>query len=493
MDRIRHWFINLKLINKITYLFVFIAIVVFSAELTSYYYDSMANKLIANIYLDELTFLHSLEQTRADIRANEANMYNLLLTKDYKEQEMLIANIEKRINRWRKTLKNYRKDRTDPYEIKSLTNIDQNILQYRIIRSNTIKLALSGEPDKAYQYYQSNKPVLDNLTKRLQNLSDYNLEKGNKSFKSALKYDRSANFISSFGVIIALIIAIIIGFFIVKKITDSLDKVIINIERLANGKFDVSELIIDSHDEIGKLSETFNLMTTNLRNVEETKETFTATLTHDLRSPLNAIQKALEAILAGKLGASLDDLTEYLRDIYNTNQELLLMVNNILSTYHYEKGKYELQLEEVNITELINISATSMKPLAKAQESDIITNIEPDLPLILGTRDEVLRVVNNLVSNAIKHNTKGTTINLKAKRINNDIKVAISDNGKGIPEEEKLKIFQKYPTTKRQIGTGLGLYISKQIIEALNGKIWFETEENIGTTFYFTLPIANVF
>ena len=130
-----------------------------------------------------------------------------------------------------------------------------------------------------------------------------------------------------------------------------------------------------------------------------------------------------------------------------------------------------------------------MKPLAKDYESEINTNIEPGLPSIVTYRDEILRVLNNLVGNAINHNTKGTTINIFAQKIDSEIKIAVRDNGKGIPDEEKANIFQRYPTQKRKIGTGLGLYLSKQIITAHNGKIWFETEGGKRTTFFFTLPL----
>ena len=100
-----------------------------------------------------------------------------------------------------------------------------------------------------------------------------------------------------------------------------------------------------------------------------------------------------------------------------------------------------------------------------------------------------MRVFSNLIGNAIKHTRKGTQINISASRKDRFIKFAIQDNGEGIPKEQINMIFQRYPMEKRKIGTGLGLYLSKQIVEAHAGKIWFETKEGVGTTFYFTLPI----
>lgn len=226
------------------------------------------------------------------------------------------------------------------------------------------------------------------------------------------------------------------------------------------------------------------------KQAEEVKATFLATLTHDLRSPLNAEQKALEAILSEKLGTSLESYSEYLEDIYKTNEELLRIVNNILTVYHYESGKFILNLKSASIEDVINDAVRPVKSLAANEGSEITINIQPGLPLADIDRNEVARVCMNLINNAIKHNKKETAIRIEAKKTDGSIQISVSDNGKGIPESEKPNIFQRYPTAKRKIGTGLGLYLSKQIVDAHNGKIWFESKEGQGTTFYFTLPIS---
>lgn len=249
-----------------------------------------------------------------------------------------------------------------------------------------------------------------------------------------------------------------------------------------NEEIDLFRLIVDTNSII-----LFEFL--QRKETEETRNTFLATLTHDLRSPINAEQKALEAIMAGKLGNTLAEYSEYLEDIYKTNEELLRIVNNILMTYHYESGKAELKLEPAIIADLVNDSVRIIRPLASDQNSQINTDIQENLPLILLDPGEISRVINNLISNAIKHNTKGTTINVGVIKTDNTVQVSVQDNGKGIPESEKQNIFQRYPTQKRKIGTGLGLYLSKQIIDAHKGKIWFETEQGKGTTFYFSLPI----
>lgn len=216
---------------------------------------------------------------------------------------------------------------------------------------------------------------------------------------------------------------------------------------------------------------------------------FIATLTHDLRSPICAEQRALEAIILKKLGTKIDDFSEYLQDIYSTNEELLHLVNNLLSVFHLELGKFELNLNQHNLVDIINESVKSISYLAKEHGSDIIQNIEANLPLLEVDREQIFRVLTNLISNAIKHNKKGTEINIFVIKEDDNLQVSISDNGRGIPEEERANIFQRYPTKKRKIGTGLGLFLAKQLVEAHGGKIWFTSVEGKGTTFIFTLPL----
>lgn len=236
------------------------------------------------------------------------------------------------------------------------------------------------------------------------------------------------------------------------------------------------------------LIDTISILSTKIlqkAEIEEIKRTFIATLTHDLRSPILAEQKALEAIISKRITCE----EEYLQDIYKTNEGLLKIVNNLLSVYHYESVTPLLNKTETNLKELIEESITSLKYLAADKESQIHFDIQEDLPCLNLDRAEISRVFSNLIGNAIKHTRRGTQITISALKKDASLQFSIQDNGEGIPKEHVNKIFQRYPVEKRKIGTGLGLYLSKQIVEAHGGKIWFETEEGVGTTFYFTLPV----
>ena len=173
---------------------------------------------------------------------------------------------------------------------------------------------------------------------------------------------------------------------------------------------------------------------------------------------------------------------EYLNGIYDTNDDLLRIINNLLEIYQYESGKSELKLEENNLKDMINSVVRTLKPLAEDQKSDISVNIEENLPSVMVDRSEIQRVLSNLISNAIKYNKKGTNIGISVLKTDNEVQVSVSDNGRGIPDAEKPNIFQKYPVVKSGMGSGLGLFLSKQIIQAHGRRIWFESELGKGTT-----------
>lgn len=227
----------------------------------------------------------------------------------------------------------------------------------------------------------------------------------------------------------------------------------------------------------------------NRKEMREIEEIFTASLVHDLKSPLYAEQKALEFMMSRKPDTSIESIMPYLNDMYKTNKESLRLITNLLTVYSLELGQHEIKKEPANINKIIDDAVRSIKPLADDNESKIVKHIQEDLEDIYMDPDEIKRVFANLISNVIKHNPKGIKINIFAEKKEGEILLAISDNGVGITETEKANIFQKYKTSKRNVGSGLGLYLSKQIVEHHGGKIRFESEEGKGTTFYFTLPL----
>ncbi len=355
-------------------------------------------------------------------------------------------------------------------------NNSDNLVKKEVIAMNAVKGIMSDETQVLMLPNESNRDfairivhdaAYHNDKAAIMNPIDEFIELVNKRIEAQNEYYNNLSLIYIF-IDSLVVIGLIISFFtLLAKLKYSL-----KMEQESSSK------LIEKQKEIVELVELINQ-----------KNTFVAGLTHDLRSPIFAEQKALEVLLSKKAGIEFEPFWETLQDIYKTNEELLYMVNNYLSLYHYESGKLEPNLKAVNIADLVNSAVRSIKYLAKHQDTTINIDIQPDLPFIKVDKGQIISVLVNLISNAIKHNTKGKDIEIKVRKVDFSIEVSVKDNGKGIPEAEQPNIFERYPIKKREIGTGLGLYLAKQIVEVHNGEIWFETQEGIGTTFIFSLPI----
>lgn len=238
-----------------------------------------------------------------------------------------------------------------------------------------------------------------------------------------------------------------------------------------------------------KYTKEINEKQEQIKELMSSRDTFIASLSHDLKSPIFSEQKIIEFILMDRDAIKISDFIEYIEEMYKINDEVLRIVDNILTGYHLDSEKFELELVPANVNSIIKGAAKTLKQLAKDENIEISLELDSQIPLVNIDEDMVRRVIVNLASNAIKHSRNSKELKISTFRTASEIKISVQDFGKGIPKEDQKNIFQKYPTVKRKIGTGLGLYISKQIIDAHQGKIWFESEEEKGTTFFFTLPL----
>lgn len=508
LQNLNDWFQNLDIKYKLAVIIIEMAIFLIFVGLVGLYIGYKENQKLLFQYENRLVSIKWLNSIWANIRENEASLYRIILVPDLAVKKQLATKIKERGNVWLLELHDYSTlALLDPYEEIVLPGLQKKALEYTSIRDKSVQFALSDEKQKFFNSYFPVLPLLDNITNTLRDLSEYNDKMAAKEYSQSIEQAKISYFIVFASILFSLIVAITFALLMSKSMLESIKNLVENMEQVALGNLDVEPIDIKYKDEIGRLSKSFNTMTDNLRRIilkektareredflkreiEEQRSSFLSSLTHDLRSPILAEQKALEAILSKTMGESLDDFSEYLEEMYKTNDSLLRIVNNMLISDYYESGKIELDLEEKNIKDIFSNAIKSIKPLIEENQSEIFIDIQSGLPLVKVNADEITRVIINLVSNALKHNIKGINIKISAKKIENGIQVSIADNGKGIPDDEKSNIFQKYPTGKRKIGSGIGLYLSKQIINAHNGRIWFDTEEGKGTTFHFVLPI----
>ena len=230
------------------------------------------------------------------------------------------------------------------------------------------------------------------------------------------------------------------------------------------------------------------------KEMERLRDDFIATLTHDLRTPLLAAIQTLQFFLNGSLG-SLEDKQKMLLDtMKKSNQDMLGLVNALLEVYKYESGKLNLLKSVFSVNDLINHCCDEVQSLASKKGIEIIRNIEPttDVDVYLD-KNEIRRVIMNFLGNAINYTLDPGVIEIKTNLQNNDVIFSVKDSGIGIDKADIPKLFKRFSqgtTQKRSVSTGLGLYLSKQIIEAHGGKIWLESDKGKGSEFSFLLVDA---
>lgn len=235
-----------------------------------------------------------------------------------------------------------------------------------------------------------------------------------------------------------------------------------------------------------------------IRDVSKHKETerlrddFIATLTHDLRTPLLAAIQTLKFFLDGSLGPVEEKQSVLLSTMLKSNEDLLGLVNALLEVYRFESGKLELCKTVFPIKDLIEQCYQELKPLAEKKNIDFKLELGDitDKTEIIADKAEIKRVIINLCGNAVNYTNKNGEIEILAKVQSGDFIFSVTDNGNGIPKEDIPNLFNRFSqgtSKKRSTGTGLGLYLSRQIIEAHGGKIWLESKLNKGSEFTFLL------
>ena len=229
-----------------------------------------------------------------------------------------------------------------------------------------------------------------------------------------------------------------------------------------------------------------------LAEVARAKMEFISVITHQLRSPITNIKYSLEALTSEKLTKR--DQEEYFRILKENTERTGDLVNNILTVSRISLGTFKLRKEMISMVDLVKETILGFKPLLRASNITLKFEKEKGLPKIFSDPFWLKEVFRNLLDNAIRYQKNKGDIKLILRRQGRNIYLEISDSGVGIPKEDQKYIFQKFFRARnalryQTIGTGLGLYIVKEIITKMKGKINFKSKENEGTTFWFTLPI----
>ncbi|MCA9798437.1 MAG: response regulator, partial [Cyanobacteria bacterium HKST-UBA04] len=228
------------------------------------------------------------------------------------------------------------------------------------------------------------------------------------------------------------------------------------------------------------------------KEAERLREDFVSTLTHDLRTPLMATQQTLGFLLDGSLGPLDERQIEILAMMVDSQEQMLGLVNDLLEVYRYEAKRQKLIMGPVQLNEVVSAVVAELTVLAGKKNQSIAHQLLDGLPDVTADKMALRRVVTNLVANAIHYTPQGSQIGVYTVVADEHVRVVVEDNGRGIPAHDLKHLFQRFAqgTSKhRTTGTGLGLYLSRQIIEAHGGTIWAESVEGEGSRFMFELPL----
>jgi len=228
-----------------------------------------------------------------------------------------------------------------------------------------------------------------------------------------------------------------------------------------------------------------------LRELDRMKSEFLSNVSHELRTPLHSIKGFTKLMLEGKVPDP-EIQKEFLSTIDKQSEHLGVLINGLLDMSRLESSRFTIQKQCLSIKDIVHETVESFYSLASDKGTVINEDIPVTLPEIDADRERVRQVMVNLLSNAIKFSNNGSGITVKGEVKDRELLVQVTDRGIGIPEEAIPHLFERFyraPDSMARGGAGLGLYISKQIIEAHGGRIWAESKVGQGSTFSFTLPV----
>jgi PAS domain S-box-containing protein len=225
-----------------------------------------------------------------------------------------------------------------------------------------------------------------------------------------------------------------------------------------------------------------------LEKLDHMKTEFTSMVSHEFRTALTGIQGMSELINGGQVSAA--DVHEYSGYIFQEAERVNRLITDMLDLDRLEAGKMKLQISSMDLNAVVE--GVAARSSVVSSKHPIRTDLEANLPMVLGDSDRLVQVVTNLVSNAIKYSPVGGEVLMSTHFTNGAVDVSIRDHGVGIPADFVDRLFGRFERYEKSpskvIGTGLGLAIARQIIEMHNGKIWVESAEGSGSVFHFTIP-----
>lgn len=293
-------------------------------------------------------------------------------------------------------------------------------------------------------------------------------------------------------VAISAILAMVLTYIFTRYMLRPLTVVSKGARQLARGHFDIW-LEVRSKDEIGQMADTFNSLARELRKYKQSRDSFVANVSHELRSPLTSMQGLVQGVVDGTIPEN--EANHYLNVVLDETKRLNKLISNMLNLSKIESGQFRTELGEVEVNELIRRVLITFESKIDVKNLMVEVDFQHNKELAIANQDQLVQVVQNIMDNAIKFADYGGRLRISTMDEKGSIFVSINNSGEPIPRADIPYLFDRFykgdaSHTRVQEGTGIGLSLVKKILEEHRQRIWVESDSIGGTTFTFTLTKA---
>jgi signal transduction histidine kinase len=298
----------------------------------------------------------------------------------------------------------------------------------------------------------------------------------------------------------AIVFALLLGFVLSWSLIAPIQRIDSSLAAIASGDFS-GHVDVPNRDELGALAANVNRMNDELRRLyreleeaSQHKSEFLANMSHELRTPLNAIIGFSQVLGDGMFGEVNAKQAEYLDDILTSGNHLLSLINDVLDLSKVEAGQLELEVAPFSLRDALERGVVMVRERAMQDSVQVALAANPDVDVVEGDERRIRQVIFNLLSNAVKFTPAGGAVKVSTARVDGEVRVSVADSGPGLASDDHERIFAEFQQTDAGIehgeGTGLGLAVSRRLVELHGGRIWVDSELGRGSTFVFTLPVG---
>ncbi len=432
------------------------------------------------------------------ISSNSKHMIDSLLTMEESEKRYDVLKRSEYIGYFASAQKDYESNLIEILQLRADTETAQAWVElYQSYRAHLPELDVTPQGEESAQVPWIDEAVINDWMQKISSARATNEREVEAAMVGLHHRGQLAVQWGLVGAGISILVGLVGIFFLTHSMNRPLRELRRGIRSLSHEG--VSEPIrILSQDEFGELARAFNEMAARLSEEDRIRSDFISMLSHEIRTPLTSIRESVNLIAEEVMGEINDRQRRFLEIASLELERISNLLNHLMQISRIEVGALKIMPHPMDPGDLVKESLYRLLPAAEAKGVAMHAQVETGLPQAMGDHDHLQQVLLNLLGNAIKFSPSGSEVTVRVEPVSEEsgiwIKFSVKDSGPGIPSEEQPLIFHKYyrvPGMREQVdGVGLGLSISKHIVEAHGGSIWVESQLGQGSSFGFTLPAA---